>query len=98
MNKSAEELFLIKALNNNNISTTIEKWYKVLEKDKVGYKKIYCYGNNENGIRISFEKDYEEKCSSLNIDKTFEHVSNLDEKVGTLRELFARVVYQSIIY
>ena len=74
MNKSAEELFLIKALNDNNISTTIEKWYKVLEKDKVGYKKIYCYGNNENGIRISFEKDYEEKCSSLNIDKTFDSI------------------------
>lgn len=32
----------------------------------------------------------------MNIDKTFEHVSNLDEKVGTVRELFARVVYQSI--
>ena len=98
MNKSAEELFLIKALNDNNISPTIEEWHKILEKDKVGYKKIYCYGNNENGIRISFEKDYEEKCSSLNIDKTFEHISNLDEKVETLRELFARVVYQSIIY
>lgn len=96
MNKSAEELFLIKALNDNNISTTIEKWYKVLEKDKVGYKKIYCYGNNENGIRISFEKDYEEKCSSLNIDKTFEHVSCLDEKAVNIKELFGRVVYQSI--
>ena len=96
MNKSAEELFLIKALHDNNISPTIEEWHKILEKDKVGYKKIYCYGNNENGIRISFEKDYEEKCSSLNIDKTFEHISNLDEKVGTIKELFGRVVYQSI--
>lgn len=32
MNKSAEELFLTQALNDNNINLNITNWHKVFEK------------------------------------------------------------------